>query len=280
MSSKNTKWLTPRKFRRVLRKFAKVGLDPAGHKRSIMRAAKQYLLAHGEDGLVLTWAGFGLVYVNPPYSREVVAWMQKAVKEARRGVEIVMLVAARTDTIWWHKYATKAKRICFWRGRLKFLGAPNSAPFPSAVLYFGPHTARFEHVFSGYGYVTQSTARKRYHGCTHEPWFRSYEAMIRRAAGKHESPSYQDVTVCDRWLNDPRAFGKWALANGWKPGLTIERKDPKKGYNAYNCEWVPKTVNVSRSHKTSPRHHGSNGQFVGAPKKRVTKFTLPTRKAA
>ena len=48
---------------------------------------------------------------------------------------MVCLVPARTDTAWWHDYAMKGK-ITFIRGRLKFGGQKNSAPFPSAVVVF------------------------------------------------------------------------------------------------------------------------------------------------
>jgi site-specific DNA-methyltransferase (adenine-specific) len=48
-----------------------------------------------------------------------------------------MLVAARTDTKFFHDYCTKANQILFIKGRLKFGGSANSAPFPSMVVVFG-----------------------------------------------------------------------------------------------------------------------------------------------
>jgi hypothetical protein len=50
---------------------------------------------------------------------------------------VVMLLPARTDTRWWHDYVIPyASEIRFIRGRLKFGGAKNSAPFPSALVIF------------------------------------------------------------------------------------------------------------------------------------------------
>jgi hypothetical protein len=46
-------------------------------------------------------------------------------------------VPARTDTNWWHEYAIQHE-VRFVRGRLKFGGAKNSAPFPSAVVVIRP----------------------------------------------------------------------------------------------------------------------------------------------
>ena len=53
---------------------------------------------------------------------------------------MVCLVPARTDTAWWHDYAAKGA-VRFIRGRLKFGGHKNSAPFPSALVIFSPQNA-------------------------------------------------------------------------------------------------------------------------------------------
>ncbi len=83
------------------------------------------------DGLAESWAG-RRVYCNPPYGRGVDRWLRKA-KEAEVAV---YLLPARTDTDWWHRYATKADEIRFLRGRLRFGGAEHPAPFPSVVLVY------------------------------------------------------------------------------------------------------------------------------------------------
>ena len=85
------------------------------------------------DGLKQTWVG--TCWMNPPYGREIGKWMQKAYQSAGNGTIVVCLVPARTDTKWWHDYAIKGQ-VTFIKGRLKFGGAKNSAPFPSAVIVF------------------------------------------------------------------------------------------------------------------------------------------------
>lgn len=89
-----------------------------------------------QDGLSKPWSG--KVWMNPPYGREIGKWMRKAWISATHGDAsvVVCLVPARTDTAWWHNYAMKGK-VTFLRGRLKFNGHKNSAPFPSAVVVFG-----------------------------------------------------------------------------------------------------------------------------------------------
>jgi len=94
-----------------------------------------------------------LVYCNPPYGRAVKHWVQKCISEANNGVEVVLLVAARTDTHWCHNLFHCADAVCFVRGRLTFLGAPNPAPFPSIVAYFGDRVEEFTKKFSVLGYI-------------------------------------------------------------------------------------------------------------------------------
>lgn len=50
------------------------------------------------------------------------------------------------------------------------------------------------------------------------------------------------ITVCDEWKNDFMAFYNWAMANGYKDGLTIDRKNPDGNYEPDNCRWVSRTV--------------------------------------
>lgn len=86
-----------------------------------------------DDGLSQPW--IGSCWMNPPYGRTIKAWMRKAHEESQKGATVVCLVPARTDTAWWHDYAVKGE-VRFIRGRLKFGGHKNSAPFPSAVVVF------------------------------------------------------------------------------------------------------------------------------------------------
>lgn len=75
--------------------------------------------------------------MNPPYGRTIGDWMRKAYESSQNGATVVCLVPARTDTVWWHDYAMRGE-IEFIKGRLRFNGHKNSAPFPSAVVVFRP----------------------------------------------------------------------------------------------------------------------------------------------
>ena len=85
------------------------------------------------NGLETVWGDS--VFCNPPYS-QIKAWCEKCFNEWKLGKTIVMLIPSRTDTRYWHDYIMKATEIRFIKGRLKFGGQKNSAPFPSAVIVF------------------------------------------------------------------------------------------------------------------------------------------------
>ncbi len=87
-----------------------------------------------DDGLSQSWNG--ICWMNPPYGRQIGKWLRKAYESAQNGATVVCLIPARTDTAWWHDYVMKGN-VRFLRGRLKFGGAKNSAPFPSAIVVFG-----------------------------------------------------------------------------------------------------------------------------------------------
>lgn len=135
-SSASDEWSTPDYVWRFMQHIAgKFELDAAATKDN---AICKHFLGPGsvlsEDALNVRWL-VSPVWCNPPYS-QVEAFMQKALHESRMGgVTVVMLVPARTDTKWWHEYAAKGE-VTFLRGRLKFGGQKNSAPFPSAIVIF------------------------------------------------------------------------------------------------------------------------------------------------
>lgn len=86
------------------------------------------------DGLSQPWVG--TCWMNPPYGREIGKWVKKAYESAmNNGATVVCLLPARTDTSWWHDFVMRGE-IRFLRGRLKFGGCKNSAPFPSAIVIF------------------------------------------------------------------------------------------------------------------------------------------------
>jgi site-specific DNA-methyltransferase (adenine-specific) len=79
-------------------------------------------------------------WMNPPYGRGIDKWIKKAYDESLRGVTTVALIPARTDTSWFHNYIHDKQEVRFIKGRIKFVDAESSAPFPSMIVIFRPKT--------------------------------------------------------------------------------------------------------------------------------------------
>jgi len=132
-SSVSDEWPTPNDFfQTVVNEFGRFDLDPCCTQESAK--APRYFTKEA-DGLTQPWAG--KVWMNPPYGRTIGHWMRKAYESAQEGATVVCLVPSRTDTAWWHDYASKGE-VRFIRGRLKFGGHKHNAPFPSALIIFRP----------------------------------------------------------------------------------------------------------------------------------------------
>ena len=132
-SSNNDNWSTPQSFFDKLNKIYNFTLDPCATDTS-HKCDKYY--TEEQDGLSESWSG-ETVFMNPPYGRGIKHWLKKAYEESRNeNTTVVCLIPARTDTKYWHEYCMKAEKIYFVKGRLKFGGATNSAPFPSCVVVF------------------------------------------------------------------------------------------------------------------------------------------------
>ena len=92
--------------------------------------------------------------MNPPYGREIGAWVKHLCREYRMGrtTEAVALLPARTDTQWMERLDAYPK--CFIRGRLRFGNSQAGAPFPSVLVYLGLHAERFAEVFQAIGRIS------------------------------------------------------------------------------------------------------------------------------
>lgn len=163
MSSEKMDWETPENLLEVVRAVGPIELDPCTTEANPCQAERFY--TPEDDGLANPWKvrKGAVIYVNPPYGREVFTWVARCAGVGVRpanpggtrddeGGDVIALVPARTDTTWWHAFATSADCICFWAGRLRFRGAESSAPFPSALLYWGTNPEGFRAAVDGRGW--------------------------------------------------------------------------------------------------------------------------------
>jgi phage N-6-adenine-methyltransferase len=131
-SSKTDLWSTPQNFFDELNAEFEFDEDVCATREN---AKCKNFMTKEDDALRQDWRG--VCWMNPPYGREIPKWIKKAYESSLDGATVVCLLPARTDTRAWHEYCMKGE-IRFIRGRLKFGGQKNSAPFPSAVVIFRP----------------------------------------------------------------------------------------------------------------------------------------------
>ena len=133
-SSKTDMWSTPQDFYDKLNKEFNFTLDPCATD-SNHKCDKYFTI--DDDGLIQNW-GNNVVFCNPPYGKDIYNWVKKCSEESKKqNTTVVMLIPARTDTIYFHEFIyNKVTEIRFIKGRLKFGGSKNSAPFPSMVVIF------------------------------------------------------------------------------------------------------------------------------------------------
>lgn len=134
-SSAKDDWETPQDFFDKLNLEFGFTLDPCADENN--HKCTKYFTKE-VDGLSQCWNG-ERVFCNPPYGREIGAWIRKCHLHSKAGNGIaVMLIPARTDTKWFHEYIYNKPgvEVRFLKGRLKFSGAEHPAPFPSMVVVF------------------------------------------------------------------------------------------------------------------------------------------------
>lgn len=95
------------------------------------------------------------------------------------------------------------------------------------------------------------------HGMTDHRLYRIYNNMKNRCLNKdfHNYERYggRGILICDEWLEDFKNFSEWALNNGYKENLTIDRINNDGNYCPENCRWVDLHIQ-----STNQRIHKNN----------------------
>jgi phage N-6-adenine-methyltransferase len=134
-SSATGEWSTPQDLFDHLNEIFDFDLDAAATRENTKCS---HWFTKEDDALIRNWTSFTTtraVWLNPPDGRGLIKWIEKASTEAMKGLTVVCLLPARTDTAWFQMCKLRGE-IRFLRGRLKFGGHKNAAPFPSMIVVF------------------------------------------------------------------------------------------------------------------------------------------------
>lgn len=84
------------------------------------------------------------------------------------------------------------------------------------------------------------------HHLSYTKLYRAWASMKDRCyntnAVEYKRYGNRGIKVCDEWRNNFEAFYEWAMANGYKDGLSIDRIDVDGDYEPNNCRWVDMKV--------------------------------------
>jgi hypothetical protein len=155
-NSGNNEWYTPPEYTGSAREcMGGIDLDPASCEiaNRTVGATTYYTLE--DDGLSKPW--YGRVWLNPPYSRELVKqFCQKLIDSLPHIEAACVLVNNATETGWFQVMGRRCNGICFPRKRIKFLcpaGMRGSPLQGQVILYFGKDEKLFSSIFSKFGFV-------------------------------------------------------------------------------------------------------------------------------
>ena len=150
-------WYTPERYLDLAREvLGEIDLDPASCAFANETVKARLFYSEDDDGLTKPW--HGRVWMNPPYSADLVLkFAEKFVGEYNDGnvTEGIVLVNNATETAWFASLVSAATAVCFPRGRIRYQSQNRESLAPlqgQAFLYFGENGDTFLQVFSEIGW--------------------------------------------------------------------------------------------------------------------------------
>jgi hypothetical protein len=89
------------------------------------------------------------------------------------------------------------------------------------------------------------------HGLTdhilHKAWRNMKSRCYNQNNRDYKYYGLRGIRLCREWRGNFKSFYIWSTTHGWRPGLTLDRKDNNRGYSPENCQW---TTRLAQSRNT------------------------------
>lgn len=161
-NSGNNEWYTPKEFIDAARLvMGTIDLDPASSEIANETVQAEKIYTADDNGLACPW--FGNVWLNPPYSSDLIGQFAEKVK-AKEYNQAIVLVNNATETAWFADIVSVASAIVFPTSRVKFYKPDGSTGAPlqgQAILYVGDNPAAFLSEFEKFGWGVRHELHRR-----------------------------------------------------------------------------------------------------------------------
>ena len=78
-------------------------------------------------------------------------------------------------------------------------------------------------------------------------WYGIRQRCLNPKQKRYKHYGGKGIKICDEWKDSYMAFKLWALTNGYRDDLTIDRINNDGNYCPENCRWISLSENVRNS---------------------------------
>lgn len=117
------------------------------------------------------------------------------------------------------------------------------------------------------GHTRSCGCLHKLHGKSNSRLYYIWKNMKQRCYNKNDHAynryGERGIRICDEWLTDFKNFYNWAMDNGYKENLTIDRSDVNGNYEPNNCRWATKKQQTRNKRTTKYITYNNETKSLG-----------------